>query len=74
MTRTAFKIVYVNQRKPSVNKRNLGGYERRNWIEQSSKQDSYLIQGFYHQLLRYSQPANGEERREGRNGCFRQQR
>ena len=57
-----------------VNKGNLGGYERRNWIEQYSKQDSYLIQGFYHQLLRYSQPANGEERREGRNGCIRKQR
>lgn len=25
-------------------------------------------------MLRYSQPANGEERREGRNGCIRKQR
>ena len=42
-----------------------------NWIEQLSKQDSYLIQRFYSHLRRYNQPANGEEREDG---CICQQR
>ena len=39
-------------------------HNRGNWIEQHSEQDSYLIQKFYSQLLRYNQPANGENRGE----------
>ena len=33
-------------------------------IEQQSKQDSYLIQRFYLQLLSYNQSVNGEEQGE----------
>ena len=35
--------------------------DHQNWIEQHSKPDSYLIQRFYSQLLRYNWPANGKE-------------
>ena len=37
------------------------GHERGNLIQQHSKQNSYLIQWFYSQLLRYNQPTNSEE-------------
>ena len=49
---------------PVLTKGSSADHESRNWIEQHSKQDSYLIQQFYSQLLIYNQPANGEERGE----------
>ena len=49
---------------PMLTKGISADHERRNWIEPHSKQDSYLIQQFYSQLLRYNQPAYGEERGE----------
>ena len=49
---------------PVLTKGISADHESRNWIEQHSKQDSYLIQQFYSQLLIYNEPANGEERGE----------